>query len=134
MHSVTNCFHSNQPSLSILSPRRNLSAATKHGDLTDKMPSACKSNILSLSFPISFSLPRKAPVIHSGTRSPYRNGESGSVHGVRGRIRTGSPSPNGMSESLTSNGFVTFSGFVPSGRTRVLSFFLRIRIFGFVLE
>ncbi|GBO00675.1 hypothetical protein AVEN_141936-1 [Araneus ventricosus] len=30
-------------------PRRNLSAATKHGDLTDKTPSACKNNILSRS-------------------------------------------------------------------------------------
>ncbi|GBO11847.1 hypothetical protein AVEN_42053-1 [Araneus ventricosus] len=49
MHSVTDCFHSNHPSLRILSTRRNLSAATKHGDLTDKTPSACKSNILSLS-------------------------------------------------------------------------------------
>ncbi|GBL95833.1 hypothetical protein AVEN_227090-1 [Araneus ventricosus] len=38
MHSVTDCFHSNQPSLSILSSRRNLSAA-KHGDLTDNTPS-----------------------------------------------------------------------------------------------
>ncbi|GBN71084.1 hypothetical protein AVEN_17483-1 [Araneus ventricosus] len=41
---------------------------------------------------------------------------------------TGSPrsSPIGEAESLTRNEFV------PSGRTRVLSFLLRIRIFGFV--
>ncbi|GBN87060.1 hypothetical protein AVEN_76293-1 [Araneus ventricosus] len=38
MDSVTDCFHSNQPSLSSLSSRRNLSA-TKLGDLRDKIPS-----------------------------------------------------------------------------------------------
>ncbi|GBN28471.1 hypothetical protein AVEN_34928-1 [Araneus ventricosus] len=118
MHSVTDCFHSNQSSFSILSPRKNLSDGTKHGDLTNKMPSACKSNILSLSpspsHPkhLSFILEREV------------------------RIRTGSPDPyrESEAESLTRNGFVPFSEFVLFGRTRVLSFLLRIRIFEFVPE
>ncbi|GBN37937.1 hypothetical protein AVEN_109757-1 [Araneus ventricosus] len=83
-----------------------LSAATKHG--------VCKSNILFLSpsHPkhLSFTLER----------------------GVR--IGTGSPAPYGESEALTRNGFVVFSEVVPFGRTRVLPFLFRIRIFGFVPE
>ncbi|GBN68155.1 hypothetical protein AVEN_236093-1 [Araneus ventricosus] len=116
MHSVADCFHSNQPSLSILFPRRNLSAATKHGDLTDRTPSACKRNILSLS--PSPSHPKHLSLTLE--------------RGVR--IRTGTPSPNGVSESSASNGFLPFSRFVPFGRTRALSFLLRIRIFKFVPE
>ncbi|GBL92955.1 hypothetical protein AVEN_54605-1 [Araneus ventricosus] len=92
MHSVTDCFHSNQPSLSILCSR------------TAKKLICCNKTWLSHrqdafrlqeqhSFPISLSLLPKAPVVHSGTRSPYRNGESGSVQGVRDRIRTGKPDP-----------------------------------------
>ncbi|GBO40031.1 hypothetical protein AVEN_257924-1, partial [Araneus ventricosus] len=54
------------------------SAATKPGDLTDKTPSACKSNILSISISPS-------PAVHSEMRSPRPNPneESGSVRGVR---------------------------------------------------
>ncbi|GBO03521.1 hypothetical protein AVEN_197804-1 [Araneus ventricosus] len=87
--------------------RRNLSAATKVGDLTDKTPSACKSNILSVSpsspHPkhMSFTLERGVRI---GTGSPYPNRESefeservsGSVRGVRVAIRTGSPGPYGI--------------------------------------
>ncbi|GBN14007.1 hypothetical protein AVEN_228257-1 [Araneus ventricosus] len=116
MHSITDCFHSNQSSFNILSPRTNLSAGTKHGDLTNKIPSACKSNIFSLS--PSPSHPKHLSFILE--------------RGVR--IGTGSPDPYRESEALTRNGFVPFSGFVLFGRTRVLSFLLRIRIFGFVLE
>ncbi|GBM81273.1 hypothetical protein AVEN_72285-1 [Araneus ventricosus] len=64
-------------------PRRNLFAA-KHGDLADKTPSACKNNI----FPHLLLPPTHPPTHPKHCRSLW-NGESGSVRGVRGRIRTG---------------------------------------------
>ncbi|GBN32156.1 hypothetical protein AVEN_136394-1 [Araneus ventricosus] len=54
-----------------------------------------------------------------------RSEKSVSDRGVK--IRTGSPSPQLGTD-------VPFSKFVPFGRIRVLSFLLRIRIFGFVPE
>ncbi|GBM67550.1 hypothetical protein AVEN_124112-1 [Araneus ventricosus] len=103
MHSVIDCFHSNQPNLSILffSSRRNLSA-TKHGRShrqDDLLP--CQSNILSLSPPpshqkhLSFNLERGVRI---RTGSPNLYWETKSVGGVRVLIqvlirgRAGSPS------------------------------------------
>ncbi|GBN73831.1 hypothetical protein AVEN_180986-1 [Araneus ventricosus] len=88
-------------------PRRNLSAATKHGDLTDKTPSAYKNNILSLSSSpsnkkdLSFNLEREVSErgLQIRTRSPRPNlnGESGSLKEIHSKsergIRMDSPSP-----------------------------------------
>ncbi|GBM96203.1 hypothetical protein AVEN_172140-1 [Araneus ventricosus] len=75
----------------------------------------------TFSFPISFSLPPKATVVHSETRNTYRNGKSESL--------TDSTEKKYSEERIRS-----FQRVVPFGRTRVLSFLLRIRIFGFVPE
>ncbi|GBN16407.1 hypothetical protein AVEN_256439-1 [Araneus ventricosus] len=69
------------------------------------------------------------PLTQSTCRSLW-NEESVSERGVRIRKGSTSPNPNGETESLTRNRFVPFNGFVPFGRTRVLWFLLRIRIFG----
>ncbi|GBN29839.1 hypothetical protein AVEN_13768-1 [Araneus ventricosus] len=73
---------SNQPSLSIVFPR-----TSKTLMCCNKTWRSHRQDTFRLqkqhSFPISFSLPPKAPVVLSGTRSPYRNGESGIVRGVR---------------------------------------------------
>ncbi|GBN41779.1 hypothetical protein AVEN_61654-1 [Araneus ventricosus] len=84
-------------------PRRNLSAATKHGDLTDKTPSSCKNNILSLSPSLSH------PKLLSFTLE----------RGVR--IGTGSPDPYGESESFQRirSFWSDSSPVVPYGRKRV---------------
>ncbi|GBM41681.1 hypothetical protein AVEN_46949-1 [Araneus ventricosus] len=67
------------------------------------------------------------PPTQSTCRSLWTK-ESVSERGVR--IRTGSPipNPNGESESLKRNGFVSF------GQTGIRSLLLRIRIFKFVPE
>ncbi|GBN06103.1 hypothetical protein AVEN_99790-1 [Araneus ventricosus] len=108
MHSGTDCFHSNQPSLSILSSRRNVSA-TKHGDLTDKTPF----------FPTRatfFPYPLRPPTQNTFP-SLWNEKSGGSERGDRNEERIRS-----------------FGGSVPFGPTRVLSILLRIRILGFVPE
>ncbi|GBM41118.1 hypothetical protein AVEN_135724-1 [Araneus ventricosus] len=70
-------------------PRRNLSAATKHVDLTDKTPSTCKSNILYLLLlPAILTYFSPSSSHPKSLRSPWNeesnpNGKSGSVRGVR---------------------------------------------------
>ncbi|GBN39109.1 hypothetical protein AVEN_33735-1 [Araneus ventricosus] len=86
MHSVIDCFHSNQPNLNILlrSSQRNLSA-TKYGDLIDKTTSFPARATL---FPYLLLPPTK------NTSHSLWNEESGSVQGVR--IRTGKPNQQGL--------------------------------------
>ncbi|GBN89921.1 hypothetical protein AVEN_255321-1 [Araneus ventricosus] len=79
MHSVTDCFHSNQPSLSILSSRRNLSAS-KHGDFRDKTPSfPARTTFFILSPP---------PPILNSFRSLCNEEFGGSERRVRVEIRS----------------------------------------------
>ncbi|GBN04883.1 hypothetical protein AVEN_104912-1 [Araneus ventricosus] len=93
MHNANDCFHSNQQSLSILSPR-----TAKKLICCNKTRRSHRQDAFLLqeqhSFPISFSLAPKAPVVFSGIRSPYRNG---------------SLDPYREAESLMRNGFVPFT-------------------------
>ncbi|GBM98592.1 hypothetical protein AVEN_215102-1 [Araneus ventricosus] len=97
MLSVNYWFHSNQPNLSIPSPRTAKKLISCNKTWRSHRQDAFRLQEQH-SFPISFLLTPKAHVVHSGTRSPHRNGECESEQGVR---------------VITRNGFVPFSRFVP---------------------
>ncbi|GBN17068.1 hypothetical protein AVEN_153816-1 [Araneus ventricosus] len=98
MHSVNDCFHSNQLSFSIVSPRttkkliccNNLLRSHRQDAFHLQEQHSLPITITSYSYLLlSFFLPPQIP----GTMSP---------------IRTGSPDLYGESESLTRNRFVPF--------------------------